>query len=375
MRGFFFLSVTIFLIGACSNNPKKTDFFGTANTDTINNKYAKGFSVIGNDSCEWVSVFNPWQNASDTKYTYELKKGGPVTKNQIKIPVQKVVCLSTTHIGFIDQLGCSSTIAGVSNPGLVNNKTIRAAIKSGQVADIGYDAALDYELILKLEPDVVFAYSVGPEIGALQAKLADFGIPVIMVAEYLEESALAKAEWIKFFGCFYCKDAEAKSYFELEEYCYDSIKAKVNLSAQKPVVLTGFPWKDVWYVSGSQSYMARLIEDAGGTYIFSDLPGRESQPLSIEYICQQANNTQIWINAGVASQMNEIANSDPRLQNLPPFINRMVYNNNKRHTPDGGNDFFESGVVFPHLILKDLIAIFQNPNIDASQLYYYQKLK
>jgi iron complex transport system substrate-binding protein len=375
MRGLFFLSSLAFLTGACTNNIKKADSFGTSDIDTIYNKHAKGFNIIENDSCMWVSVFNPWQNASDTKYTYELNEGSLIKKSQIKIPVQRVVCLSTTHLGFIDQLGCSSTIVGVSNPGLVNNETIKTAIKSGLVADIGYDAALDFELIIKLKPDVVFAYSVGPEIAPLQAKLADFGIPVIMVAEYLEESALAKAEWIKFFGCFYQKNEVANSCFKYEEYCYDSIKATVSLSAQKPLVLTGFPWKDVWYVPGSNSYMARLIEDAGGTFLFSSLPGRESQPLAIEYICQQAGNAQIWINAGVANQMSDIANSDPRLQNLPPFIDQLVFNNNKRQTPDGGNDFFESGVVFPHLILKDLIAIFQNPNADTIQLYYYQKLK
>jgi iron complex transport system substrate-binding protein len=370
-----YLLISILLVAACKSTPKYTSNEPTATTTFDSLKYAKGFEICHRDSTLLISVFNPWQNASGTKYTYVLTTSQPAHVNSIKVPVQKVVCLSTTHIGFIDQLGCSATVVGVSNPGLVNNPALQKRIRDGEVADIGYDAALDYELILKLKPDVVFAYSVGNEIAPLQAKLADFGIPVIMVAEYLEESALAKAEWIKFFACFYQKDSLAEAFFNWEEHSYDSIKNAFRLDTTKPLILTGFPWKDVWYVPGSKSYMARLIEDAGGQYLFDSLPGRESQPFAIEYVCQQAIKAHIWINAGVCSRMIDITSSDARLQNLSPYKSRMVFNNNKRQTPDGGNDFFESGVVLPHLILKDLFTIFQNPNADESQLYYYQKIK
>jgi iron complex transport system substrate-binding protein len=41
----------------------------------------------------------------------------------------------------------------------------------------------------------------------------------------------------------------------------------------------------------------------------------------------------------------------------------------------GGNDFFESGVINPHLILKDMIKIFHPDLLTDHQLHYYMKLK
>jgi iron complex transport system substrate-binding protein len=284
-----------------------------------------------------------------------------------------VVCLSTTHVGFISQLGETGSIIGLSNPGLINDPDVRKGIKNGSITDIGYDAALNFELLLQLKPNVVFAYIVGPEMAPLQAKLAEFGIPLVMVAEYLEENALAKTEWIKFFGCFYNKLPQAEAYYRDEVQRYDSVR-NLFQSKMHTVVMTGFPWKDVWYVPGNTSYMVQLIKDAGGKYLFDEVIGRESQPFAIEYISQKAVQSEIWINAGVAGKLVDITSGDARLANIQAFKNKKVFNNNKRQTPDGGSDFFESGVVNPHLILKDLITIFNVDSVTNDQLYYYQKL-
>jgi iron complex transport system substrate-binding protein len=53
----------------------------------------------------------------------------------------------------------------------------------------------------------------------------------------------------------------------------------------------------------------------------------------------------------------------------------MIFNNILRNTPEGGSDFWETGVVEPDAILRDLIKIF-HPELDTGwNLKYYMQLK
>ena len=54
--------------------------------------------------------------------------------------------------------------------------------------------------------------------------------------------------------------------------------------------------------------------------------------------------------------------------------NGDVYNNTLRTTPSGGNDFYESAVVNPDLLLRDLVKIF-HPELIEEDFVYYKKLK
>ncbi len=48
---------------------------------------------------------------------------------------------------------------------------------------------------------------------------------------------------------------------------------------------------------------------------------------------------------------------EPKFAGVPAIRNRMVFNNNRRQTPAGGSDFWESGVIRPDLVLRDLSLI------------------
>ena len=51
----------------------------------------------------------------------------------------------------------------------------------------------------------------------------------------------------------------------------------------------------------------------------------------------------------------------------------VVWNDNNRLNPKGGNDFWESGVVHPDLLLRDLIGIFRGE--DNRTPIYYKSIK
>jgi iron complex transport system substrate-binding protein len=65
---------------------------------------------------------------------------------------------------------------------------------------------------------------------------------------------------------------------------------------------------------------------------------------------------------------------DPRFSALPAVKKSQVYNNNLRSTSAGGNDYWESGVVHPDLILADLVKIFHPEMSGSGAFYFYKKL-
>lgn len=336
---------------------------------------ARGFEIWKSHDETQLTVKNPWQHASDIVFNYQLSSHQNDSTNQIQVPVKRVICLSTTHLAFIQALNQEASVVGVTNPRLVSNSQIQNQLDAGLTKNIGNEQALNYETILDLKPDVIFAYSVGAEAQQVYQKFNEWGIPVVMVGEYLEATPLAKAEWVKFFGQFYQKQAKADSAFNNVQLAYDTYKLQVHEITEKPKVMTSLPWKDIWYVPGGNSFMATFIADAGGEYLWQNDTSRESLSLAIETVFYQAKDADIWIHTGLAESLKDIKDADPRMMQLNPIKKNAVYNNNKRMNDWMGNDFWESGVMHPDLILKDLINIFHPGLLQDSTFTYYQHLQ
>lgn len=343
--------------------------------------YAKGFTIEYNEDYQLITVFNPWQGANSIKYQYALVKEGVTTddfnKNWIiiKTPVKRVICLSTTHIAFLDAINETNSIVGISGLNHVNNKKIRKKIEANEIPDVGYDNSLNYELIASLNPDVVITYGVGSQIASYNQKLNDLGIKTIINAEYLENHPLGKLEWIKFMASLFDKEEVAAQYFGNISQQYNGLLALTDSVNYKPTVLFGLPWKDTWYVPGGDSYLAKMVDHAGGNYIWKDNESRESLPFDIESIFSLASYAKIWLNTGTVNSKTEIIKTDERFEEFKPFISGKIYNNNKIVNDFGGNDYWESGLINPHIVLKDMIKIIHPKLLSNHQFVYYKRIE
>ncbi len=346
----------------------------------ITTEFAEGFKIDCYTGYKKVTVYNPWQGADDMNYEYLLVRkgekipGGFSNHSVIRIPVERVICLSTTHVAMIDLLEKTHTIFGISGKELINNQNIRKRIINGEVVDVGYDQNLNYENIITLKPDIVMTYGINAEIAGFILKLKELRINVVMNAEYLEKSPLAKLEWIKFVGAFYDKEQEANRKFNTIVAEYDSIKNMVSEINQKPKVMIGLPWKDTWYIPGGKSFAARFIKDAGGEYIWEKLDSKIARPMGFETIYEKAKDADIWINPGDIDNLEAILSADARLTHFKPFKKRKVFNNNAIINKFGGNDYWESGITHPQIILKDLVRIFHPGVLPDHKLVYYKSI-
>ena len=342
--------------------------------------YAEGFRIGNYQGHRHITVFSPWKRASDTLHYLllpkeENKKDYPAHMVTVQTPVRSVVCLSTTHLAFIDLLEADSTLKGIAGTKWVTNAEIAEMIASGRIKDVGNDSHLNYELILELDPDVVFAYGIEGHAMSYLEKLPRFGIPVVMVAEYMETDPLGKAEWIKFMGAFFGREELAERKFAEIEAQYLEVKTLAAQAEGKPTVFTGLPWKGDWFVPGGNSFQARLFKDAGAFYLWQENEERSGMIVDIEVVFERALKADFWLNVNDYHSLQELLALDERYGNFKALREQQVYNNNKRQNAAMGNDYWESGVVNPHLVLKDLVKMFHPELMEEHEFYYYHQLK
>ena len=357
----------------------------------VENHYAENFSIARSGEDLVLTVVSPWQQSGRMSFSYLLKQKpgktqrpgeqvmetdqlSPEDEQTVMVPVNRVVVTSTTHVSFLKELGQSQSIIGVSGGRYIYDGELGRKYNEGSIRDIGYDQGLYYELIISMQPDVVFVYGITGEVYSHINRFRKLGIPVVVISEYLEKHPLGKAEWIRFFAAFFDMDSVADSIFRENMQAYESLTQLTATVAARPSVLSGLPWKDTWWVPGGKSFAAQLITDAGGDYLWDDNDSFEAIPLDIEAVYTRAGRADIWINPGSAMTNGEIIASDTRLGEFRAVTTERVYNNNARVNEHGGNDYWESGVCYPQRILADLISIFHPALLPGHQLFYYRQL-
>ncbi len=342
---------------------------------------AERFRIVKKTGYTEITIINPWQGASNVHQIYYLVKRGSAlpegldSTNVIYVPIRKIVCMSATHVAMISELDEVNSISGISGSGFMFSPAVIENIKKGLVADVGYEANLNKELIINISPDLVMMYGIGSESAGYIGKLNELGVNVIFNADYLENSPLGKAEWIKVFGALYCKENMADSIFNSEVLNYNKIKKHINEDLSfRPKVMLGLPFKETWYISPANSYISELIRDAGGDYLWNDTESSISMPFGIENVFIRALNADYWLNTGTATSKEEINFFDTRLSELPCFKKGNLYNNIKRINEKGGNDYWEIGSVHPHLILKDIASILHPEFFSDHELFFYYRI-
>lgn len=107
-------------------------------------------------------------------------------------------------------------------------------------------------------------------------RLGEWGKPIIEVADYMETSALGRAEWMKFYGMLFGAEHEADSIFNAMEQRYNQLKAIARKSAVRLSIIIDKVSGPVWYVPGGNSTLGRIIADANADYVFLQMTTAEA---------------------------------------------------------------------------------------------------
>ena len=374
-------SVTAALIFSTCAGPNNKSVEKNAETEEIV-KVARGLEIIKHKDFTEVLIRNPWQGASNVTMKYILvsdKKYIPENtspESVIIVPVRKMVCMSTTHVGMISALGEENSIKGISGADFLYSSSLKDRFINGEIAEVGYETNINHEIIIKISPDLLMMYGIAGESASHINKMQELGFKIMLNGDYLETDPLAKAEWIRLFGALYCREEKADSIFNSVAENYNRTKTIVSAkSTERPTVLLGLPFKDTWFISPGNSFVSRLIEDAGGSYIWKNTVSETSMPYGLENVYAQAINADFWINIGTVKRKSEISLVDKRLRDLRCYINGNMYNNNKRVSAAGGNDYWESGAVNPDIVLMDIASVLHPEIFPDYRPVYYQKIE
>ena len=370
----FILFSLLFLTSCISNKKTSLEAF---NQDIYTPEYAAGFKILGatNVQSTLIQVFNPWQGSKEVEMFYFISRNGEqaptgFTGPTIPAGAKRIVCMSSSYIAMLDALGQVNRIVAVSGIDYVSNPYILAHKDS--IKDMGPE--MNYELLLGLKPDIVLLYGIGDAQTAITDKLKELSIPYIYMGEYLEESPLGKAEWMVVLSELTDNREKGIEIFSEIPKRYLSLKALTESVGQCPTVMFNMPWNDSWVMPSTKSYMAQLVADAGAEYIYKENSSNSSTPIGLETAYGLIQKADYWINVGSATSLDELKTVNPKFADAKAVRERTVYNNNLRLTPTGGNDYWESAVVHPDMVLRDLIHIF-HPELVPDSLYYYRHLE
>jgi iron complex transport system substrate-binding protein len=348
----------LILLVACT--PNRNEVLSLKRTNEV--KYASAFHFEKNDSIEYLVIDEPWPNAIEKK-KYVLGKA-----------YERIVCTSTSHLPYFEMLGMEESVIGFPSLKYISSETFIDRANQGLLTDLGPDGGMNMELLIGLNPDAVVAFDMGGESTTLD-KIEESNIPVIYNSDFLEQSPLGRAEWIKFFGALLNKRKEADSIFRVIEKEYLRLENLGSGVPSKPTILSGVVYGDTWFLPGGNNWAATFFTNAGGEYLWENDTTSGWLELSFEAVYDKGNNADFWIGTSTINTKNELLGQDARYADFNPFNSNQVYNYSKRIGPNGGYDFFESGYSRPDLVLADLIKILHPDLLPEYETYYFQKLE
>lgn len=370
----YVLLLMLVLFTSCTS--KQGNKNEAAKGESIKIKHAEGFAINKSSDYMCITVFNPWKKGEIYERYYLVKKEDttvPQDGKKILIPLKTIVPNSATYLEFIKMLGEQNKIVGVPNTRWIYSPEILQKVKEGKIKELGDAFNLDIEKLMMIRPQAVMTPAYDAE-DTNAEHLKRIGIPMIYNIEWQEKSLLGRAEWIKFVAAFFDKLDLAENLYNDIEKKYNDASAISKKISKHPIILDGQDFRGTWSMPGGRSYNGKMFKDAGASYFYEKDTTTGSIPSSIEAALMNFNNAEVWIGTK-ANSLEELGKTDSKYRLFKAFKMGNVYNYNKRMSVTGGNDYWESGVAHPDLILKDVIKALHPELLPDYEFTYTQKLK
>lgn len=341
-------------------------------------KYAQGFTINYYKTHTEIIVNSPWPKSKDTYRYLLIGKNQTVPEHNdtdiiIQTPISSVVVMSTTNIPVLEYLEVDEKLIGFPNTNYISSKKTRVRIDNGEIKDLNNDLQINMELLLDLQPHLVIGFSVNGNDKTLN-QIEKFGIPVVLDGSWTEAHPLGRAEWIKFVAAFFNKQQEATRIFNNIESNYLKAKETALGTDKKPTVFSGSMIKDIWYVPGGKSFVAKFLEDANTDYLWKNNDSNGSLQLNFENVLEQAQNTDLWIGVGQFENKTQMKDQHKGYTYFNAFKTNNIYSYTNKVGPNGGLLYYELGPQRPDIILKDIINIAHPELLTDYENFFFKRL-
>ena len=364
----------VLLLSACGGGSKTSSL--QAEGDTVRMKYSSLLQIVKHADYTVVTIRNPWDTLK-VLHTYLLAdREKPLPEHLpegtvVRTPLQKSVIYSSVHCSLWSELDELKGIGGVCGLEYIKLPQIQEGCRNGSIVNVGNSMNPDIECIIDLRPDAILLSPFENSGG--YGRVGKLNIPIIECADYMETSALGRAEWMRLYGLLLGKEAQADSLFAGIEKEYLTLTQQVkSQNLKRPTVISEMKNSSAWYIPGGNSTMGRLYQDAGADYVFASLSNSGSVPLAFETVFDRGGNADIWLikyNQPQDKTYSELERDYAPYARFKAFQDRKVYGCNTNHVP-----FYEESPFHPELLLKDLIKIFHPELLPDYGLKYFSNL-
>ena len=370
---FIHLMLSVLLFSSCGGRSKTASVIEAEKAIPL--RYAENLNLSATEDYTIARLRNPW-DTTRILHTYVLvdkEKSLPADLPEgtlVRTPLSKAVVYSSVHCGLLNQIGALKSIGGVCDLKYIKLQEVQDGCRTGSIADVGNGMNPDIEKIIDLHPDAIMLSPFENSGG--YGRVEKLNIPIIECADYMETSALGRAEWMRFYGLLFGEAQKADSLFAEVEKNYNELKALVAPLSSAPSVISELKNGSAWYVPGGKSTSARIYADAGANYVFANDEHSGSVPLALETVFDKGQNADFWLikyNQAIDKTYKELEQDYAPYTGFRAFKERNIYGCNT-----GKVDFYEDSPFHPDRLLKDLIKIFHPTLLEGYELKYFTKL-
>jgi iron complex transport system substrate-binding protein len=371
------------LIISCSQETKVSETSahpGNLNQpDDYSIRYAVGFNLQTENDYHILQIFSHYNETADTT-TYLLTKEGAVVPplyagfKTIQVPVDRIALLHSSYISLFDFCGAKDRIKAISEVKYVYDSVVYHDVQNGKLREVGYGESLDKEQLLDIGIDLVVTVGWPNVPNKNQQRLDELGIVQIILSDWQESTLLGRMEWVKVVAALTGTLDLANEKFEEIAVIYDSLTQLTKTLENRPTIICNLPYRGSWYVPGGNSYVSNLLHDAGGRYLWADDKGTGGLQLDFETVYAKGLTAEFWMNPGFSFSLQDVTDKDQRLKDFSAVRNGKVYNSVNKISRNQANDYWESGITNPHLILADMIHILHPELLPDHQMVYYKSL-
>ena len=382
---FAFLIIIIGVFTSCNHSQTRLEASGG---DTVRFEYARHLKIVKYQGYSIATLTDPWKQGK-ILHTYALvpkgKAGDEICKafssdnNQevtiVRTPITRSVVFTTVHCALLYDLKAESAIKGVCDLQYISIPDVQQRAKlpisdAHHVADCGNSMSSNVEKIIDLKPEAIM---VSPfENSGGYGKLDKLHIPLIEMADYMEESSLGRAEWMKFYGMLFGREKAADSLFNEVKSNYEQLMQKAQTAKQTRSVFTERMMGNVWYVPGGRSVIGGLLQDARARYVFANDTHSGSVALSFESVLDRAGKADIWLFKynEHPSTLQELLKENAGYGEFKAVKTHQVFACDCTHRP-----YYEEVSFHPDRLLSDVIQIVHPDIAGFAPMHYYQRLK
>ena len=358
----FFVVVVLLALSACTSAVKVNDRQDARQAQLLTMEQGNGYTLV--------TVANPWKGGvlhryvlvpRDAELPHDLPEG-----TVVRTPVKRALVYSSVHTSLLRELGAIDAVRGIVDRQYFVDSLLLADVDAGQVADCGNSMSPTVEKVIDMQPDAIL---LSPYQDASYGQITQLDIPIIECADYLEYDPLGRAEWMKFYGLLVGQRKRADSLYDAVVNAYDEVKQVAAKAASRPTVVTEMVISGVWSVPGGQSYMARIIRDAGGDYLWADDDNTGSLSLDFNQVLARAQQADYWFLKWTnINSLKDLQGAYELNKEMEAFKNKRVYVCDTEKSR-----FFDRVPFHPDLLLREFAAIMHPelfPGVET-QMYHH----